>query len=194
MPQRHFCFLLNNCTFLLPSVLSIVNMTDIRTSSLKEPVDVAHYLFTRLQQVGVGAVHGVPGDYNLVALDYITKCGLTWVGNANELNAGYAADGYARVKGISALVTTFGVGELSALNALAGCYSEYVPVVHIVGTPSTLSQRDHQMLHHTLGNGSFSVFMDMSRNISQVTDNLVDPSRIADQIDHAISQSWIQSR
>ena len=64
---------------------------------------------------------------------------------------GYAADGYARVKGISAIITTFGVGELSAINALAGAYSEYVPVVHIVGTPSTISQRDGMLLHHTLG-------------------------------------------
>lgn len=72
------------------------------------------------------SIHGIPGDYNLVALDYIPKLGLRWVGNCNELNAGYAADGYARVNGIAALVTTFGVGELSAVNAMAGAYSEYV--------------------------------------------------------------------
>jgi hypothetical protein len=63
-------------------------MTDIRTSALKTPVDVAEYLFTRLHQIGVRSVHGVPGDYNLVALDYIKKTGLKWVGNVNELNAG----------------------------------------------------------------------------------------------------------
>jgi pyruvate decarboxylase len=63
-------------------------MTDIRTSALKTPVDVAEYLFTRLHQIGVRSVHGVPGDYNLVALDYIEKTGLKWVGNVNELNAG----------------------------------------------------------------------------------------------------------
>lgn len=76
---------------------------DIRTSSLKKPVDVAEYLFQRLHEVGIRAVHGVPGDYNLVALDYVAKTGLDWVGNCNELNAGYAADGYARVKGIAIL-------------------------------------------------------------------------------------------
>lgn len=72
---------------------------DIRTSSLKDPVDVADYLFRRLHEVGIRAVHGLPGDYNLVALDSIAKNGLDWVGNCNELNAGYAADGYARIKG-----------------------------------------------------------------------------------------------
>lgn len=94
--------------------------TDIRSSELKDPVDVATYLFTRLKQIGIDSVHGVPGDFNLVALDYLEPAGLDWVGNCNELNAGYAADGYARIKGMSALVTTFGVGELSLLNAIAG--------------------------------------------------------------------------
>ena len=62
--------------------------TDIRTSSLEKPIDVAEYLFRRLHEVGVRSVHGLPGDYNLVALDYIPKTGLSWVGNCNELNAG----------------------------------------------------------------------------------------------------------
>lgn len=63
-------------------------MADIRASALKAPVDVAEYLFTRLHQIGVRSVHGLPGDYNLVALDYIEPADLKWVGNVNELNAG----------------------------------------------------------------------------------------------------------
>ena len=136
----------------------------------------------------------MPGDYNLVALDYLPNAGLEWVGNCNELNAGYAADGYARIKGIAALVTTFGVGELSALNAIAGSYAEYVPVVHIVGTPSTLSQADGMLLHHTLGNGDFKVFGYMSTNISCTTAHLHDPSNAAELIDHAIRQCYLNSR
>ncbi|KAI9822429.1 MAG: Pyruvate decarboxylase 1 [Pycnora praestabilis] len=168
--------------------------TDILTSQLQSPIDVAEYLFRRLHEVGVRSVHGVPGDYNLVALDYVPKAGLNWVGNVNELNAGYAADGYARVKGISAIVTTFGVGELSAINAIAGAFSEYVPVVHIVGTPSTLSQRDGMLLHHTLGNGNFNVFADMNRDISCAMAKLNDPHEAAALIDNAIRECWLQSR
>lgn len=58
---------------------------------------------------------------------------------------------------MSAIVTTFGVGELSTVNAIAGAYSEHVPIVHIVGMPSTTSQKDGMLLHHTLGNGNFNV-------------------------------------
>ncbi|KAJ5540109.1 Pyruvate decarboxylase [Penicillium frequentans] len=171
-----------------------MSSTDIATQELKNPVDVAEYLFRRLHEVGIRAVHGVPGDYNLSALDYLPKCGLDWVGNCNELNAGYAADGYARVKGISAVITTFGVGELSALNAIAGAYSEFVPVVHIVGQPTTQSQKDGMLLHHTLGNGDFDVFTKMSAGISCYVAKLNDPHDAATLIDSAIRECWIRSR
>ncbi|KAL2866960.1 alpha-keto acid decarboxylase family protein [Aspergillus lucknowensis] len=169
-------------------------MTDIRTRELRRPVDVAEYLFRRLHEVGIRSVHGVPGDYNLVALDYMSQCGLRWVGNCNELNAGYAADGYARVNGIAALVTTFGVGELSAINAIAGSYSEFVPVIHIVGQPHTRSQKDGMLLHHTLGNGDYNAFASMSSGISTTMARLNEPHEIATLIDNAIRECWIRSR
>jgi pyruvate decarboxylase len=61
---------------------------DLRTKELKSPIKVAEYLFQRLHQVGIRAVHGVPGDYNLELLDFLPNAGLSWVGNVNELNAG----------------------------------------------------------------------------------------------------------
>ncbi|KAI2627525.1 pyruvate decarboxylase [Hypoxylon sp. NC1633] len=167
---------------------------DIRTKNLKKPVDVAEYLFTRLHQIGIRSVHGLPGDFNLVALDYLPKAGLKWVGNCNELNAAYAADGYARVNGIGAIITTFGVGELSAVNGIAGAYSEHVPVVHIVGCPSTVNQRSNLLLHHTLGNGDFNAFANMSAAISCAVAKLNDPAEIAGQIDHALRECYLRSR
>lgn len=169
-------------------------MASIREQGLEEPIEVATYLYKRLYEIGVRSLHGLPGDYNLVALDYLPKAGVKWVGSVNELNAGYAADGYARVKGVSAIMTTFGVGELSAINALAGAYSEHIPVVHIVGCPSTVSQRNGMLLHHTLGNGDFNVFANMSSQISCNMAKLNNPAEIATQIDHALQQCYIQSR
>lgn len=169
-------------------------MSTSQGQGLQQPIDVAEYLFKRLHEVGVRSVHGVPGDYNLVALDYLPDCGLKWVGSVNELNAAYAADGYARVSKIAALITTFGVGELSAINGLAGSFSEHIPVVHIVGCPSTISQRDQMLLHHTLGNGDFDVFANMSSQISCNMAKLNKPSEIAEQIDNALRACWLQSR
>ena len=78
---------------------------------------------------------------------------------SNELNAAYAADGYARVKeqSLGVVLTTFGVGELSAMNGIAGAFSEMVPVLHIAGVPSTAQQKAKPMLHHTLGDGRYAI-------------------------------------
>jgi hypothetical protein len=52
----------------------------------------------------------------------------------------------------------FGVGELSAVNGIAGAFSEHIPVVHIVGVPSTSQQKHKLLLHHTLGDGRYTAF------------------------------------
>lgn len=62
---------------------------------------LGRFVFERLKQVGINTIFGLPGDFNLVLLDKIYEVpGMRWAGNANELNASYAADGYARIKGM----------------------------------------------------------------------------------------------
>ncbi|KAL1638556.1 hypothetical protein SLS58_008769 [Diplodia intermedia] len=111
------------------------------------------YLWKRIAGLGVSSIFGVPGDMNLELLDYIKEVDqLSWVGTANELGAAYAADGYSRVKQCpGVVVTTMGVGELSAINGVAGAYTEQVKTINIVGTTSTAAQRDRAMIHHCLG-------------------------------------------
>ncbi|CEI63400.1 Pyruvate decarboxylase [Fusarium venenatum] len=155
---------------------------------MTETVDLAQYLWTRLAQLKVGSIHGVPGDYNLTLLDAIKSSGIGWVGNANELNSGYAADGYARIKGISALITSFGPGELSAVNAIGGAYAEKAPIVHIVGTPPLVAQRAGACLHHSLGDGNFRVFADIQKSITVAQANLKDVSTAPQMIDGVLKE------
>lgn len=128
---------------------------------------VADYLLDRLAEIGIHHLFGVPGDYNLQFLDHVIgHPKITWVGCANELNAAYAADGYARCKPAAALLTTFGVGELSAINGIAGSYAEYLPVIHIVGAPALRSQQAGYLLHHSLGDGDFCHFTRMAKEVT----------------------------
>ncbi|TPX56251.1 hypothetical protein PhCBS80983_g04647 [Powellomyces hirtus] len=158
------------------------------------PYTVGNYLLARLKELGCDMVFGVPGDFNMEFLDQIEDFdGVNWGYNTNELNAGYAADGYARIKGLGALCTTFGVGELSAVNANAGSLAELVPVVHIVGTPSTVSQADGAVLHHTLGNGDFNVFMRMFKEVTCAQASLV-PENAAKEIDRVLRECVIRRR
>ncbi|CAI6089497.1 unnamed protein product [Clonostachys chloroleuca] len=161
---------------------------------MTQTIGLTEYLFARLKQLGVGAIHGLPGDFNLTLLDFVEPSGLTWVGNANELNAGYAADGYARIKGLGALITTFGVGELSAINAIAGAYAERVPVVHIVGVPSRELQDSRAMVHHTFNDGDFGRFALMAAHVTVGQEKLWDPRDAPQQIDSVLRKCLVHSR
>ncbi|KAJ5554707.1 hypothetical protein N7513_004666 [Penicillium frequentans] len=157
-------------------------------------ISVGVYLFSRLRQLGIKSISGVPGDYELVLLDMIPEAGLTWHGNANELIAGYAADGYARVHGAAAFVTTFGPGELSAYCAMAGQYAEYVPVVHVVGYPSTLAMNGNKIMHHSLGDGDFGMYQKMVEHISVASTVLLDVKSATSEIDRVLNAMLYYSR
>jgi indolepyruvate decarboxylase len=127
---------------------------------------VIQHVLSRLHDIGVNHVFGVPGDYAFSINDAICHdANLRWVGCCNELNAAYAADGYARIKGVGALCTTYGVGELSAINGVAGAYAEHLPIFHLVGTPNTSIQASRAVMHHTLGNGEFDLFRRMAEPV-----------------------------
>ena len=98
-----------------------------------DEMTVGRYLLRRLEKAGLEHMFGVPGDYVLDFMDRVVESHIRLVGNCNELNAGYAADAYARLKGIGAACVTYGVGGLSILNAASGAYAERVPVVFISG-------------------------------------------------------------
>lgn len=122
---------------------------------------VIQYILDRLKQHGVKDIFGVPGDYVYPVLDGIlADSDLEWRGNCNELNAGYAADGYARVNGLGALACTYG-SELGSYLALAGAYSEFSPVIMLTGYPSTIQQASGEAFHHMLGRHPYDLFVDM---------------------------------
>src|SRR5699024_10887046 len=128
---------------------------------------VGQYLMDAISAVGVDKVFGVPGDFNLTFLDdIIHRDDMDWVGNTNELNASYAGDGYARMKGISAMVTTFGVGELSAVHGLAGAYAERVPVTGTTGARARGLEKASTYLHRSLDEGSFDDYRKMYAHIA----------------------------
>lgn len=161
---------------------------------MQNPYTVADYLLDRLAGCGIGHLFGVPGDYNLQFLDHvIDHPTLRWVGCANELNAAYAADGYARMSGAGALLTTFGVGELSAINGIAGSYAEYVPVLHIVGAPCSAAQQQGELMHHTLGDGDFRHFYRMSQAISAAS-AILDEQNASFEIDRVLGEMFAARR
>jgi pyruvate decarboxylase len=157
-------------------------------------IPLGAYLFERLKQLGIGSVFGVPGDYNLKLLDYVKPAGLHRIGNCNELNAAYAADGYSRIHGLGVVVTTFGVGELSAINAIAGAFAERAPVIHIVGAPSRALQSARASVHHTFLDGEYGRFAAMHAHVTAAQAILTSVLTAAEKIDWIIEQAMVHQR
>src|SRR5690242_14220272 len=129
----------------------------------KSTTSVIDYIVQRLVDEGITDCFGVPGDYAFPVCDAVDRNpNIRWVGCSNELNASYAADGYARVRGAAMLSTTYAVGELSAINGVMGAKAERSLVFHVVGMPSYQNQRVHKIAHHTLGDGVFGNFVALS--------------------------------
>ena len=133
-------------------------------------VTVADYLVKKLKFLGIKNVFGLPGDYNFNILDAIIKDDeINWVNSTNELNASYSSDGYARINGYGAVVTTYGVGELSAINGIAGSMAENVPVIHIAGVPKTSFIEKNIIVHHNFSNPNYYLFENAYKNVVETT-------------------------
>ena len=154
---------------------------------------VAEYVVKRLSELGIDRVFGVPGDYAFPIDDAVEACpSLTWIGCANELNAAYAADGYARRKGAAILCTTYAVGELSALNGVMGSKAHRLPVFHLVGAPSRRITHQHLITHHTLGDGIYGNFEALSAAAACVSARLTPDNAIA-ELERVIREALRQS-
>lgn len=154
---------------------------------------VAEYTLRRLAALGVDTVFGVPGDYAFTVNNAVEVIdGLHWVGCANELNAAYAADGYARIRGAAILSTTYGVGELSALNGVMGSRAHRLPVFHIVGMPSERIQHLRLITHHNLGDTRYDRFQEISASACCVSAVLT-PDNCIDELERVIREALRQS-
>jgi len=151
---------------------------------------IGDFLLRRLQEAGIRHLFGVPGDFNLELLQQNEDGGyLKWVGTCNEMNASYAADGYARLAGMGALTVTNAVGALGAINGIAGSYAEHVPVILIAGSIPLRSIERGLGMHHTTGDGTWDRFLGAFGYVTAAQARLT-PYNAATEIDRLIVTAW----
>jgi indolepyruvate decarboxylase len=151
---------------------------------------IGDFLLRRLQEAGIRHLFGVPGDYNLELMQQLEERGEpAWVGNCNELNAAYATDAYARINGLGALIVTHGVGALSAINGIAGAYSEHVPVILISGSVPLRAVQRGELMHHTLADREKGDFARMFAEVTTAQARLTPETAVA-EIDRLILTAW----
>ena len=161
---------------------------------MSDQPNVADYIIQRLAREGITDCFGVAGDFAFKLNDAVARSkSIRWIGCSNELGAAYAADGYARIRGCSMLMTTYAVGELSALNGVMGAKAERSCVFHVVGMPSMRKQRVRQIIHHTLGDGEFQNFANISAQAACVW-AVITPDNCAHEMERLIATARAQSQ
>eukprot|EP00124_Ichthyophonus_hoferi_P000926 Ihof_evm11s40 gene=Ihof_evmTU11s40 len=160
------------------------------------PSTVGTYLARRMIDIGVKDYFVVPGDFNLILLDEILRFpeDLRLVSCCNELNAAYAADGYARANGCAVIMVTYTVGSLSAINAIAGAYSADLPVVIIAGGPNNLDYGSDRIVHHTTGEANRTQEIRCMETVTCKALEVLHPWNAPSQIDLAFATAMKEKK
>ena len=145
---------------------------------------IGEYLIQRLAAHGVGHVFGIPGDYVLGFYDQLLASELKIVTTCDEQGAGFAADGYARVRGLGAVCVTYCVGGLKVVNSIAGAYAEKSPVVVISGAPGMNERDKNPLLHHKVR--EFDTQKRVFEQITVASAVLDDPATAFAEIDRVL--------
>lgn len=146
----------------------------------------SEYLLERLADHNVGHIFGIPGDYVVPFFADAEKSGVRVITTTHEPSAGYAADAYARTRGLGVAVATWGVGALNMLNAAAQAFAERSPVLFISGAPEARERTPDKLLHHEVKDweSQLRVF----REVTCASANLTDQTRVCEQIDAVLDE------
>src|SRR5438270_2004454 len=145
---------------------------------------IGGYLIERLQALGVDHVFGIPGDYVLTLYKMLEESPIQVVGMTREDNAGFAADAYARLRGLGCVCVTYCVGGLSTCNSIAGAYAEKSPVVVLSGSPGLSERVRNPLLHHKVK--GFETQLEVFEKITVASAVLDDPLTAFDEIDRVL--------
>jgi TPP-dependent 2-oxoacid decarboxylase len=153
-------------------------------SSAETGQTIGEYLIARLHALGVGHVFGIPGDYVLGFYDQLVASELKVVTTCDEQGAGFAADAYARIRGLGVVCVTYCVGGLKVANSTAGAFAEKSPVVVISGAPGMKEREKNPLLHHKVR--EFDTQRKVFEQLTVASAVLGDPQTAFQEIDRVL--------
>jgi TPP-dependent 2-oxoacid decarboxylase len=148
-------------------------------------ITIGSLLLDRLYHLGLHHMFGIPGDYILTLYKLLENSPIQHIGTTREDCAGFAADAYARIRGIGGVCVTYCVGGLNIVNAIACAYAERSPVVVLSGSPGLVERVKNPMLHHMVQD--FSTQREVFENVTVASTILDDPLTAERDIDRALS-------
>ena len=153
---------------------------------------IGSYLIDRLEALGVRHVFGIPGDYVLGFYDALEKSRLQIVNTCDEQGAGFAADAYARLRGLGVVCVTYCVGGLKVANATAEAFAEKSPVVVISGAPGMGERQNNPLLHHKVR--EFDTQKRVFEQLTVASTVLDDPQTALQEIDRVLDAALRHKR
>lgn len=156
------------------------------------PQTVGSFLFDYLHQKGVEHVFGIPGDFALPIFRWMEQSKLKTITMTHEPSVGFAADAYARIKGLGVACVTYCVGGLNMLNSVACAYAEKSPLLVITGGPSPKDRVKDVLMHHKVR--TFDTQQRIFDEVTCASAVLTDPKTAAAEIMRVIDEMLVQSR
>src|SRR5947199_5839836 len=151
---------------------------------MKTSLSIGEYLIQRLYAHGVRHVFGIPGDYVLGFYEQLLRSKLALINTCDEQGAGFAADAYARVRGLGAVCITYCVGGLKVANTTAEAFAEKSPVVVISGAPGMKEREKNPLLHHKVR--EFDTQKKVFEQLTIASTVLTDPQTAFQEIDRVL--------
>lgn len=165
------------------------------TAQKTEKWTVARYLATRMEQLGLDRMFGVPGNHLGPFLSTMKECtNIEWVGTTNEINGGFAADGYARIKRLGAVGVTYGVGAFSLINTIGGAFVEQIPLIVINASPTNEQWMNFRSIglltSHMSQNpeSNLNAYRQVSASAQMISNNSLAPSQIDTALEICITE------
>ncbi|MDJ0625665.1 MAG: thiamine pyrophosphate-binding protein [Candidatus Caenarcaniphilales bacterium] len=109
---------------------------------------LSEYVFKRLEDLGIDNVFCIPGESVQELYRALINSPLNNILLSHEPSAGYATDAYSRLKGIGAVLVSYGVGSLNMVNAVSQAYAESSPMIVLSGGPGMAERKKYSLLHH----------------------------------------------
>ena len=164
--------------------LQLARVSLAAEAGMKKATSIGEYLIQRLDAHGVRHVFGIPGDYVLGFYEQLLHSPIRIVNTCDEQGAGFAADAYARVRGLGAVCVTYCVGGLKVANTTAEAFAEKSPVVVISGAPGMKEREKNPLLHHKVR--EFDTQKKVFEQLTIASTVLSDPQTAFQEIDRVL--------